>query len=192
MKSFDILKYSGFTALIIGIIAAGNGMRARATDTPQPLIYDVVAPELVGGPWLNTPDNKPITLKSRNGKVTLVEYWTFGCFNCRNNLPSLARLQKRFANKDVQILAVHTPETEQEKISANVEKNVKKLNITYPVLLDQKAVNWENWKQRFWPTVYLIDKKGHVRFEWDGELEYQHAGGEEATAKFIEKLLAEK
>ena len=39
---------------------------------------DIAAPELVGGPWLNTPKNEPITLASRKGKVTIVEFWTFG------------------------------------------------------------------------------------------------------------------
>lgn len=154
--------------------------------------FDVAAPELVGGPWLNTPGNKPITLKERKGKVTIVTFWTFGCINCRNNMPSLVRLQKRFEKQDVQIIAIHTPETESEKIDANVEKNVKKLGITYPVLLDQKGENWKRWKQSFWPTVYLIDKNGHCRYQWEGELEYNKAGGEEIMAKRAEKLLAEK
>ena len=69
---------------------------------------------------------------------------------------------------------------------------VKKLGITYPILLDQKSENWNRWHQGFWPTVYLIDKKGHVRYEWDGELEWNKAGGEEKLGKRIEELLAEK
>lgn len=31
-------------------------------------------PELVGGPWVNTPGNKPISLAARKGKVTIVEF----------------------------------------------------------------------------------------------------------------------
>ena len=38
----------------------------------------IVPPELVGGPWLNTPKNEPIKLASRKGKVTVLEFWTFG------------------------------------------------------------------------------------------------------------------
>ena len=36
------------------------------------------APELVGGPWLNTPENKPVTLASPKGKVVVLHFWTFG------------------------------------------------------------------------------------------------------------------
>jgi hypothetical protein len=36
------------------------------------------APELVGGPWLNTPENKPVTLSSLRGKVVVLHFWTFG------------------------------------------------------------------------------------------------------------------
>ena len=36
------------------------------------------APELVGGPWLNMPENKPVTLSSLRGKVVVLHFWTFG------------------------------------------------------------------------------------------------------------------
>ncbi len=47
-------------------------------DNAQPIRIDAPAPELVGGPWLNTPQNAPLKLASRRGKVTIVEFWTFG------------------------------------------------------------------------------------------------------------------
>jgi len=72
-----------------------------------------------------------------------------------------------------------------------VAKKVKELGITYPVLLDEKGANWMRWGQHWWPTVYLIDKRGRVRYRWEGELEYQHAGGEAIMGKLVEKLLKE-
>ena len=63
--------------------------------------------------------------------------------------------------------------------------------LTYPILLDQKGRNWSRWSQQFWPTVYLLDKQGHVRYRWDGELEFDHAGGESFMADRIEELLRE-
>lgn len=162
------------------------------SQAQSPVNLDVVPPELVGGPWLNTPKNTPVKIAGRKGKVTVIEFWTFGCINCRRNLPIYARWQKRFEKQGVVIIGVHTPETEEEKIADNVIKRVKELGITYPVLLDQKNENWNRWGQRYWPTVYLIDKQGHVRYGWEGELEYNRAGGEEKMAKRIQLLLDEK
>ena len=87
---------------------------------------------------------------------------------------------------------MHTPETEAEKVTANVARQVKKLGVTYPVLIDGKGVNWNRWGQRYWPTVYLIDKWGRVCYRWEGELEYGGAGGEAKMARLIETLLKEK
>lgn len=66
------------------------------------------------------------------------------------------------------------------------------MGITYPILIDTQGANWRRWEQQFWPTVYLIDKKGHARYRWEGELEYEHAGGEAKMAERIEELLKEK
>jgi hypothetical protein len=42
-----------------------------------------------------------------------------------------------------------------------------------------------------WPSVYLIDKKGRVRYWWYGELNWKEAGGQRIMAAKIEELLAE-
>ena len=107
------------------------------------------------------------------------------------NLPSYGRWQKRFAKQGVEIIGIHTPETDEEKIPANVEREVKRRGITYPILIDTDGANWKRWNQEYWPTVYLIDKKGRVRYQWEGELEWQGAGGEEKMAVRIEDLLKE-
>jgi thiol-disulfide isomerase/thioredoxin len=153
---------------------------------------NVKPPELVGTDWINTPDNKPLTLASRKGKVTVVEFWTFGCINCQRNLPAYARWQKTFQKKGVEIIGIHTPETDEEKNPENVRKAVKRLNITYPILLDTKGENWRGWAQQWWPTVWLVDKNGKVRYRWQGELAWKGADGERLMARKIQELLNER
>jgi peroxiredoxin len=162
---------------------------------PERLYGDVIrvnqnAPELVGGPWLNTHENAPITLASRKGNVTIVEFWTFACINCRHNLSAYAHWNQKFAARGVDVIGVHTPETPPEYATENVRHEVEKLGITYPVLLDGQHKNWNCWNQEFWPTVYLIDKHGLIRYRWEGELEYNHSGGEAKIESLIEKLLS--
>lgn len=86
---------------------------------------------------------------------------------------------------------MHTPETPGERNPANVTRELRRLGITYPVLLDPKGENWRRWGQRYWPTVYLIDKHGCVRYRWDGELEWQSAGGETRMGRLVAQLLRE-
>lgn len=173
--------------LIFGLaltpLSAANGDEPAAMHSP--------APELTGSEWLNTPKGSSLKLSSRKGKVTIVHFWTFGCINCKHNLPAYARWQKLLASQDVAIIGVHTPETRGEAKSTNVAKFVKQRGITYPVLIDSDSKNWSRWHQNYWPTVYLIDKKGNIRYRWEGELEYNNAGGEAKMAGLVRELLKE-
>ena len=156
---------------------------------PSPPLAGVPAPELTGDSWLNLPKGSTLSLASRKGKVTIVHFWTFGCINCKRNLPAYDRWWKRFADKGVVVIGIHTPETEAERDPANVAKKVKGLGIAYPVLLDSEHQNWNRWQQRIWPAIYLINKQGRVRYLWEGELEYQKAGGEAKMTRLIVELL---
>ncbi len=64
--------------------------------------------------------------------------------------------------------------------------------MAYAVAADNDQKNWQAWGNRYWPSVYLIDKKGFVRYRWDGELNWKETKGEEIMRKKIEELLAEK
>lgn len=59
-------------------VLGGVARPALAQDTLLPASAAPTAPELLGGPWLNTPEEKPVTFASRKGKVTVVHYWCFG------------------------------------------------------------------------------------------------------------------
>jgi hypothetical protein len=69
---------------------------------------------------------------------------------------------------------------------------MKDNKLTFPVAVDNDWKNWKAWGNNYWPTVYLIDKKGDVRYRWDGELDWKGAKGQEVMQKKIEELLAEK
>jgi thiol-disulfide isomerase/thioredoxin len=147
------------------------------------------APELTGiSQWIGSDGFKLADLK---GKVVVLHFWTFGCINCQHNLPYYNKWQEDFAKKDVQIVGVHTPETSAEADATNVAAEVKRLNIKYPVAVDSASATWKAYENRYWPSVYLIDKQGNIRYRWDGELEYQDAGGDKAMRAKIKELLAE-
>jgi thiol-disulfide isomerase/thioredoxin len=163
---------------------------AKPAAPTQPFAFNVRAPALVSEPfdWINTDGKK---LEFRRGQVYVVEFWAFGCINCLRNLPAYARWQKKFEGKSVTLIGVHSPETDAERQREKVVRQIEKLGITYPVLLDQQMINWKSWQQQVWPTVYLVDKIGRARFRWVGELAWMGAKGEELMAARIEQLLRE-
>src|SRR6266536_2007833 len=62
------------------------------TDTLIPAGNAPAAPWFAAGNWINS---GPLTLEKLRGRVVLVEFWTFGCYNCRNTLPSVKEWDTR-------------------------------------------------------------------------------------------------
>ena len=147
------------------------------------------APALVQGAWIG--NEKPISLRDLKGSVTVLHFWTFACSNCAANMPRYNEWFDDFSAKGVKFIGIHTPEIQSEYNLANVKKAIARYKVKYPVLVDNDYKNWKAWNQQFWPTVYLIDKKGHVRYRWEGELEYNGAGGDRTMRKRLAQLLAE-
>ncbi len=147
------------------------------------------APELVdSGDWLNS---APLTIKALAGKVVVVHFYAFGCSNCINNYPTYLDWQSRFRGKDVVILGIHTPETAAEQESATVKAKADSAEFEFPVLIDGTKANWNAWGNSMWPSVYLVDKRGYLRYFWPGELKWKGATGDPWMRERIEELLAE-
>jgi peroxiredoxin len=147
------------------------------------------APELLGeGPWVNS---DPLTLERLRGKVVVLHFWTFGCINCIHNYPSYQNWLKKFADRDVVLLGIHTPETRGEYNVDTIRKKVAENELNYPTIVDNEKANWNAWGNSMWPTVYLIDKQGYIRYWWMGELNWQDQEGEKLFTQRIEDLLRE-
>lgn len=145
-----------------------------------------LAPEIANGTWINSAE--PLTLASQRGKVVLLEFWTFGCINCQRVTPYLRQWYEDFAGEDFQVIAIHYPEFPREREFDNVVEATQRFEIDYPVALDNDGRTWRAYQQRYWPTTYLIDKKGHIRYKHIGEFSERSAVEAEAA---IDALLVE-
>ena len=140
------------------------------------------APEITAGRWLNSP---PLHVADLHGKVVLVEFWTFACWNCQHVEPEVKRWHAAYANRGLTVIGVHTPELDYERDPANVEQYVREHGIAYPVALDTDSATWNRYANEAWPALYLIDRKGQIRYVRVGE------GAYDETQRQIEALLAE-
>lgn len=122
------------------------------------------------GGFVNVPT---ISLASLVGKkVILLDFWTYSCINCQRTTPYLNAWYKTYRDQGLEIIGVHTPEFEFEKVYANVANAVKNEHIVYPVVLDNNYATWQAYQNRFWPHRYLIDIDGFIIKDWIGEGAY--------------------
>ncbi len=131
----------------------------------------VRAPELPPAEWINTPT--PVRLASLRGRVVLLDLWEFTCVNCLNTMPYLRAWHERYAAAGLVILGVHTPEFSFARARDQVEAAAGRLGIRWPVVLDNDQTIWTAFANRYWPTVYLIDSNGYLRYSHAGERGYQ-------------------
>ncbi len=140
------------------------------------------APQWNNATWINS---EPLTLNQLQGKVILVEFWTFGCYNCQNVIPNLKSWYDDYATRGLEIIGFHTPEFDYEKKLENVQQAVKQRQLKYPVALDNDFNTWNKFGVRAWPSLFLVDKQGFIRYSHIGE------GGYDQTRSAIEGLLKE-
>lgn len=151
---------------------------AVATPATEPTVVGVMsdlpdlgaAPEITNDVWVNA--DTPVTLASQRGKVVLVEFWTFGCINCKHVIPYVRDWYDKYAGDDFNVISVHYPEFSYEREYDNVVKATQDLEVRYPVAIDNDRVTWSAYHQHYWPTTYLIDKNGRIRYQHIGEGAY--------------------
>jgi thiol-disulfide isomerase/thioredoxin len=141
------------------------------------------APEWTNQVWLNT--ETPLRLADLHGKVVLLDMWTFDCINCRNVVPSLIQWHNTYKDQGLVVVGNHYPEFGFERDLKNLSSAIQELGIPYPVAQDNDGATWEAYHNQYWPTLYLIDKQGHIRYVKIGEGQY------DVTGQAIETLLAE-
>ena len=164
-------------------------LTGQAFDLTQVRQAACRAPELDGvEAWINS---DPLTLAQLRGQVVVVHFYTYGCINCIRNLPHYNGWFDYFARAELKIVGIHRPETEGERVIDQVQRKATEAGLKYPIAIDNRSRNWDAWANRVWPSVYLVDKEGFVRYWWYGELNWEGAGGEKWMRSKIEELLRE-
>ncbi len=130
------------------------------------------APEIAGiAHWINS---EPTAISDLHGNVVLVDFWTYTCVNCIRTISQLRAWDEFYSDDGLKIIGIHTPEFEFEKDPGNVLAAAQALGVTWPVALDNDYETWDNFENIFWPTKYLIDHRGRLRYRLIGEGNYRN------------------
>ncbi|MFL5490983.1 MAG: redoxin domain-containing protein [Gemmatimonadales bacterium] len=163
LRSFGLTT----TLVLAGTLGLAPSLPTRTNST---LVARRPAPSWENQSWLNTAT--PLTLKDLSGKVVLLNFWVFTCYNCTNTVPSLVDFDRRYRDTGLVVIGIHTPEFPPyagEHDKANVARALKQYRIEYPNAQDNDSRTWNLYGIRYWPSFVLIDKKGEIRYEGAGE-----------------------
>jgi thiol-disulfide isomerase/thioredoxin len=128
------------------------------------------------------------SLEELEGKVVAVQFWTFGCSNCKATLPHMSDLYEKYQDQGFEIVGVHSPEFDHEAIQGDIVDAAADLGVTWPIVLDTAKRTFHSWQEgptAHWPRIYLLDRDGHIRYDHIGEGSYDQIDAA------VEALLAE-
>ena len=169
-----VTRYLPVLALVIASTAI-VALPARAADATLNRV-------LAAADWLNA---KP-TAQSIRGKVVLLDFYTFECFNCKNTEPNLRSLYRDKPRSDLVIISVHSPETAIEKNRDNLIASLKEQGIVWPVAIDNDFSIWNAYGVAAWPTQMIFDRSGQLRKTIVGDSQ------DEAVDTTVDQLIREK
>ena len=119
-------------------------------------------------------------LSDYRGKVIVLNFWATWCDPCREEMPSMQRLQDKLAGKPFAILAVDYGEG-----VPRVNDFLKKVPVRFTVLLDRDTSAASAWKVKVLPTTLVLDSRHRIRYSVVGDLEWDSPEVEGAIRKLL-------
>ena len=174
-----------------GSLAGLDAKVAEArTASKQRIVFDARRFEQPAPKWaLNDLNGKPVSLAAHKGKVVVLDFWGSWCGPCRMELPHLQKAYDQYRTRGVAFTTVNVEMVDSPAEHKRVASAFMKANgYTFPVAIDPEGIAVQAHGIESYPTVYVIDKKGKIRFRNLGYTD----GISEIMAAQIDALLAEK
>lgn len=133
--------------------------------------------------WINAPFVRLGTLLGQH--CVLIWFWDYTSLNSLRALPYLNEWQRRYSEKGLAIVGVHSPQFDFGMKLENVAEAVGRLGIEFPVASDAKYDIWKLYGNEVWPSTYLWNRSGVLQFVHFAEGAYQE------TERLIGELLLE-
>jgi len=149
----------------------------------EPVLTVVDRP--LAAPQLSLPDldGRPFKLEDHAGRILLINFWATWCRPCVTEIPSLHRLDATIANDDFRIITVNVGE-DRERVAAFLQQ----VPVELPVLMDYDASISKDWMIYVYPSSYLVDHQGKIRYAYLGALEWDSI----ENLKIIRNLLSKR
>jgi len=131
---------------------------------------------------LKSNQGKNIRLQDLRGQVVMLNFWASWCGPCRQEMPLMDVIYKKYEKLGFTILAVNVDED-----SSDADAFLNSVPVTFPVLYDNDSKVSELFDVDAMPTTVMIDRDGNKRFLHRGYKE----GYEIDYEKQVKKLVRE-
>jgi len=131
---------------------------------------------------LKSYSGKNLKLSEFRGQVVLLNFWASWCGPCRQEMPLLNDLHKKYKKLGFSVMGVNV-----EEDSAKARKIVKDGKLKFPVLFDVKNKVSELYQVSAMPSTVIIDRNGNMRYVHKG----YKPGDMSAYKKWVKKLIRE-
>jgi DsbE subfamily thiol:disulfide oxidoreductase len=181
-RRFRIARH-GQLLLAVALLLAGGPYHARAADySAVPKLQEQkdrpAAPDFT----LPGPDGKKVSLKDYRGKVVFLNFWASWCESCRDEMPAMDRLYREFKGKGLEVVAVNVKDKRADALAF-----VKKLKLTYPIMMDPEGEVGLLYGAFGLPVTYLIDRKGVVLARLWGPTDWYSLGARKLIGELVEQ-----
>ena len=123
-------------------------------------------------------NGKVVTLKQFTGKVVFLDFWAPWCDPCREELPELDALYKKYNSDGLEVIGVDIDDS--EKLKAEF---LQKFPVAFTILIDKKGIIRREYSFRTLPTAFIIGR--------DGVIQYVHMGFGKEFLQIYEQEITE-
>lgn len=161
----------GVFLFVVALILGGAVAYGQGSNTPDTRYEGVIpAPDFPAGlDWFNVA--QPLSLAGLQGKVILLDFWTYGCINCVHMIPILRQLEEKYPDELV-VIGVHSAKFANESDSENIRQIVQRYELHHPVVNDKDFAVWRSYRANAWPTLAVIDPRGRLVARDAGEIPF--------------------
>ncbi|MDZ7661189.1 TlpA disulfide reductase family protein [Thiohalophilus sp.] len=116
------------------------------------------------------------------GKVRVINFWATWCPPCVEEIPSLNRLRQHFEDEPFELISVNYAQQADE-----VKEFLEKVDVQFPVLIDHDGTEAARWKVLAFPSTYIIDGQGRIRYGVNAAIEWDTPQVIQALRRLIEE-----
>ncbi|WP_026842177.1 TlpA disulfide reductase family protein [Citrifermentans bremense] len=160
--------------LLLAVMASG------CSKKEVPAQEGAAAPDFT----LSDLSGKQVQLSSLKGKVVLVNFWATWCPPCREEIPSMVKLNQIMQGKNFQMLAISIDEGGKQAVQEFFRQN----GVALPALLDTDGSVSRRYGTTGVPETFIVDGKGMIRKKVIGGVEWSSP----EVVGYLEGLMQQK